>query len=256
MVSRTSNTEILTGLNLWKQFKTKETLNGRPISILIDTGSSGNFIHNEFMEQCKILYRKKKEPYPLSGFDGKSSVYGEGWVKIETEKATLQIKNHREQISLDVQRIPGHNIILGNSDSGISQNQDCDAEGEASLVKCNPIAGISPTKRNDTLESSREEQDSNDGVRPSVGSINGNLEEGLRQDQDYSVRNAASSVKYSASSGVSPTESSIPENQVQHLSRRTTRRKRKAKSLPHIHQTLTGGAAESTGQGPTGKAKG
>ncbi|EKG15287.1 hypothetical protein MPH_07518 [Macrophomina phaseolina MS6] len=125
---------------------------------------------------------------------------------------------------------PKSSSYVGNSNSSVSQNQDCGAEGEASSVKYNPIAGISPTKRNDTLESSEETQDSNDSVRPSINSINGNLKKGLRQDQDYSVRNAASSVKYSASSGVSPTESSIPEIQVQHLSRRTTRRKRKAKS--------------------------
>ncbi|KAF4306721.1 hypothetical protein GTA08_BOTSDO05973 [Botryosphaeria dothidea] len=308
MVSRTSETETLTGPNLWKQFKTQGILNGVPTRILIDTGSSGNFIHNELVQKMNIPYRKKQEPYPLSGFDGSQAAYGEGWVKIETEEATLQIGNHQERISLDVQRIPGHDIILGmpwirtqkpifdfgegdsiifreeledllrkqglqkenglldtlrkllststrevasvrpecgncvgDSDSGVSQHQDCDASSEASSVKCNPIAGISPTKRNDTpdlrYDSSHDgvrpsdgSINGNNGVRPSDGSINGNLKESVKQDQDSSVRDAASSVKCSTSSGVRPTESSIPDEQVQHTSRRTTRKRHKAKS--------------------------
>lgn len=77
MVSRISKTETLTGKKLWGQFKIAGVLRGRPISILVDSGLSGDFIHNELVQELNIPYRKKKEPYSLSGFDGKNAEYGE-----------------------------------------------------------------------------------------------------------------------------------------------------------------------------------
>ena len=112
---------------------------------------------------------------------------------------------------------------VGNSDSGISQDQDCDAGSEASSVKYSLSAGISPTERNDTPNTVDQE-----GVRPSDGNINGHLEDGISQNQES---NEASSVKCNPSSGVRPIRTdNTQEQDAQHIEYRITRKRRKAKS--------------------------
>lgn len=80
---------------------------------MIDSGASGNFISHTFVIKHGLRFTAKDEPYRLSTVDGSAADYGDGWIRMETEQTNIVIGNHKENIALDITKMPSHDIILG-----------------------------------------------------------------------------------------------------------------------------------------------
>src|SRR3954462_4450769 len=87
------------------------TFNGRInkhfAKVLIDSGSSGNFIREEFAKKSRIPTYKKTDPYQVRLAD-KTTLP----VKHFAPLAKLEIQDHAENIDLDTLPLEGNDIIV------------------------------------------------------------------------------------------------------------------------------------------------
>jgi hypothetical protein len=87
--------------------------NGKKITVMLDSGATGNFISEKLVRLRKLPIRNKNEPYSISNADNGDNSYNNGWVTEETQKQPLLIGTHLEDISFDITDIGNHDIILG-----------------------------------------------------------------------------------------------------------------------------------------------
>src|SRR4051812_23167114 len=76
--------------------------------VLIDSGSSGNFIREEFARKSKIPTYKKKDSYEVRLAD-KTTLPVKNFIPL----AKLEIQDHTETINLDALPLEGNDVILG-----------------------------------------------------------------------------------------------------------------------------------------------
>jgi hypothetical protein len=87
-------------------------LKERRMKALIDSGAQGNFISPRIVNELRLDWNQKDEPYSLNTVEGTSVSYGNGTVDRE---ATLVMRTARqeEQITLDITDTSQHDVILG-----------------------------------------------------------------------------------------------------------------------------------------------
>jgi len=88
-------------------------INHRQVEALIDCGAQGNYISPRIINQERIPWTKKKDPYGLRTVEGDSVSYGAGTVDKETESLHMSVLGRSETITLDITETADHNIILG-----------------------------------------------------------------------------------------------------------------------------------------------
>lgn len=84
----------------------KGTLAGKPVKVLIDSGSMGNFVDPRIVEQRR-LKTVGTSPQEISFANG-----GKGLCDKEV-KAALELGNYKQNINLKVADLSGHDVILG-----------------------------------------------------------------------------------------------------------------------------------------------
>jgi hypothetical protein len=85
----------------------KGTLNHAPISILIDSGATGNFISQQAVDHFS---------FSIDSVPSISIVFANGAKGVCNKAATaayLRFQEHEERINLRVVSLPKHDIILG-----------------------------------------------------------------------------------------------------------------------------------------------
>lgn len=88
-------------------------LDGKPIRALLDSGAQGNYIAPRVVNERRILWRQKEEPYQLRTVEGEAVSYGNGTIEIKTVHLWMEGYGRREQITLDITEIRDKDIILG-----------------------------------------------------------------------------------------------------------------------------------------------
>src|SRR4051794_25451824 len=83
-------------------------VNKNTAKVLIDSGSSGNFIREKFAKESKILTREKKDPYEVRLAD-KTTLSVNHFAPL----VDLEIQDHTEILDLDTLPLEGNDIILG-----------------------------------------------------------------------------------------------------------------------------------------------
>lgn len=85
---------------------------GRNIRAMIDSGAQSNFISPNLVNQMKIHWKKKDEPYRLKTVEGEYVAYGQGSVNLETAPLQVDIAGKPHNITLDIIEILKHDVIL------------------------------------------------------------------------------------------------------------------------------------------------
>jgi hypothetical protein len=80
------------------------------VKIIIDLEVNSSFMSPEYATRHRILVRDKAKPYSLVLADGTPITQGK--VRQETQAIRLNIKEHQEEITLDITPIK-FDIILG-----------------------------------------------------------------------------------------------------------------------------------------------
>ena len=88
--------------------KVPVTINGRRTVAMIDSGATGNFVAETIVRSWDLQTRTKGDQYNLLMADGSSTR-----VNRETIPLAVEIKQHHEELTLDVVRTANHDIILG-----------------------------------------------------------------------------------------------------------------------------------------------
>src|SRR4051812_44488293 len=83
-------------------------INKHSAKVLIDSGSSGNFVREKFANFSKLPLQMKNTPYQVKLAD-KTTLD----VKQSAPHVKLQIQDHRDTIDLDVLPLEGNDVILG-----------------------------------------------------------------------------------------------------------------------------------------------
>ena len=65
------------------------------------------------VEDLKLGYRVKDEPYRLSNFEGNSVTYGDGMVAFETPPIPVKILGEDDILNFDITKTGEHEVILG-----------------------------------------------------------------------------------------------------------------------------------------------
>src|SRR5262249_23252220 len=81
---------------------------GHSISVLIDSGATGNYIRSSLVKGLKILTEPLEEPYDVNIADG--TTYN---VKRRAIKLPVNIDGNDMKLSLNLLALKGHDIILG-----------------------------------------------------------------------------------------------------------------------------------------------
>uniref|UniRef100_L7J7U2 RNA-directed DNA polymerase n=1 Tax=Pyricularia oryzae (strain P131) TaxID=1143193 RepID=L7J7U2_PYRO1 len=88
-------------------------LDGKPIRALLDSGAQGNYIAPKLVNERRIPWRQKEEPYQLRTVEGEAVSYGNGTIETETVHLWMEGYGRRKQITLDITEIGDKDIILG-----------------------------------------------------------------------------------------------------------------------------------------------
>jgi hypothetical protein len=88
-------------------------ISNAPARALIDSGCIGNFMSPAFIKRHDIRTRKKLEPFPLIGFNGKPITYNNGIILRETQQLPLSIGRYTEKTQFDITDTPGCDMVLG-----------------------------------------------------------------------------------------------------------------------------------------------
>src|ERR1700733_1816471 len=84
------------------------TINKHFAKVLVDSGSSGNFIREEFAKSSQTPLLPKQDAYEVKLADKKTLD-----VNLTAPHVKLQIQDHTDIIDLDVLPLEGNNVILG-----------------------------------------------------------------------------------------------------------------------------------------------
>ena len=85
---------------------------GIPIKALINYGSSVNIISKRTVQRNKLLVQQYPEPYQIVGISNKIFMPGKQVIK-QTKLIKLILQKYTKTISLNINNIASHNIILG-----------------------------------------------------------------------------------------------------------------------------------------------
>jgi hypothetical protein len=85
-------------------------LQGKPVTAMIDSGASGNFITQDTVERNQLPTQRKNQAYRLRVVDGTTT---QGTVDTETQLITTAVMTHREVIRFDVLEHANYPVILG-----------------------------------------------------------------------------------------------------------------------------------------------
>jgi hypothetical protein len=94
--------------NRSEHFVFKAKFAGLDVRIMIDSGANRSYVSEGIGNRLKAIQMTKRIPYPLSMANG----HTEGWITKEIP-GVLQIGNRKENITLDVTRIPKYDVVLG-----------------------------------------------------------------------------------------------------------------------------------------------
>ena len=75
---------------------------------LLDSGASGNFIHQGMVKELGLGLRTREQPQPVNNIQGKRL----GWIT-QYVKVTLEADNHQETMELDVIPLGTHGLVIG-----------------------------------------------------------------------------------------------------------------------------------------------
>jgi RNase H-like domain found in reverse transcriptase/Reverse transcriptase (RNA-dependent DNA polymerase)/Integrase zinc binding domain/Chromo (CHRromatin Organisation MOdifier) domain/Retrotransposon gag protein/Zinc knuckle/Retroviral aspartyl protease len=81
------------------------------ITVMIDSGSHGNYIDTTWAKNATIPWTPKEYPYKITTIDG--GKIGSGNVTAETEPVKMTIQGHTETIKFDLLSMEGHDMVLG-----------------------------------------------------------------------------------------------------------------------------------------------
>jgi len=122
---------------------------GKPARALLDSGAQGNFISHTFVEENRIPWQLKDEPYRLHTVDGTPVSHGNGRVTMETRPGMMQIDEHRETIRMDITDTARHDIILG---IPWLREHNPQVDWKSNKVRIQPESGPKGTPRQDKPE--------------------------------------------------------------------------------------------------------
>jgi hypothetical protein len=83
------------------------------VTAMIDSGAQGNFIKPRVVNQLRLRWRSKEEPYQLVNVEGRPVIHGNGKVRKEITPVRMKWQEHEEYITLDITEIGRNDIILG-----------------------------------------------------------------------------------------------------------------------------------------------
>src|SRR3954463_3475906 len=85
-------------------------INKHSAKVLIDSGSSGNFVREKFANSVQLPLQPKNTPYQVKLADKMTLDVNQA-----APHTKLQIQDHRDTIDLDVLPLEGNDVILGKS---------------------------------------------------------------------------------------------------------------------------------------------
>lgn len=88
-------------------------VNRQPVSVLLDSGATGNFITPDCVNRTALSTRLKEEPYRLTTVDGSPVAIGGGTVRTEVANVSITIEGYQDTLTLDVMPLRRHDVILG-----------------------------------------------------------------------------------------------------------------------------------------------
>lgn len=86
---------------------------GSKIQAMIDSGAQGNFISPNLVNELRLPWNMKDEPYGLTTVEGHPVKYGQGVVDTEVAQLPIDIQGTKHHVSLDITAISQHDVILG-----------------------------------------------------------------------------------------------------------------------------------------------
>jgi hypothetical protein len=86
-------------------------IGGRKVTVMIDSGSHGNFICRQWIKENNIPWQPKETPYQIRTIDG--GLIKGGHVTAETKPVIMVIENHKEEMRFDIIEMDGHDAVLG-----------------------------------------------------------------------------------------------------------------------------------------------
>jgi len=90
--------------------KTTDTLEEASTEAMVDTGATGDFIDQDFVERAKLPTRKLSEPVPVYNVDGTPNEAGSIDRVVDV---VMTYNGHSERILLAVTRLGKQSMILG-----------------------------------------------------------------------------------------------------------------------------------------------
>jgi hypothetical protein len=128
-----------------------------------------------FVKQHDIGTRKKKEPFPLAGFDGKLVTYNNGMVSRETQELPLTMGRHSEKTQYDITDAPGCDVVLGlpwlkESNPTINWSSDTIQFGKSQPMPMRRVYDIPGDRRSRNI-SQRITRCNHRGPRPGPGTV-------------------------------------------------------------------------------------
>ena len=85
----------------------------RYYNALLDSGAQGNYASPKIINQDKIPWHWKEEPYRLSTVEGQEVSYGQGVINMETDHLPVSIQGRTTQVTFDITDTAQHELILG-----------------------------------------------------------------------------------------------------------------------------------------------
>ena len=88
-------------------------IDGRRIQVMIDTGTSENFILQMFMDRNRLsIQNKDNEVYDLVIIDGNLLSSEDGRVVEEIKPLSVAIQRHHEELTFNILQITNHDVVL------------------------------------------------------------------------------------------------------------------------------------------------
>lgn len=91
-----------------KLLKFKGTLHGHAVQVLLDSGSSGNFVSSKFVQDHGVRARRDESPQTIHLADG-----GQQLTQGIASSLLLQMDQYQERVDLAVLPLSGYDVILG-----------------------------------------------------------------------------------------------------------------------------------------------
>ena len=128
--------QSLNSLKLKVEIETTDTLEQKPITFLIDSGATGEFIDWDYAKSCRFNLIKLKQPIPVYNID---STLNEAGSITEVVHLILHHKNHSERTMFAITSLGKQKLMLGHSWLW-NHNPEIDwAKGEVKMSRCPPL---------------------------------------------------------------------------------------------------------------------